>query len=72
MSQATNPFNDALINDSEIVSNITKREELNLSQSTVSIRVPKPINHEESIILLLNGIFYTTIRLIMNIKKLNH
>lgn len=57
MSQATNPFNDALINDSEIVSNITKREELNLSQSTVSIRVPKPINHEESIILFIEWDF---------------
>ena len=57
MSQATNPFNDALINDSEIVSNITRREELNLSQSTVSIRVPKPSNYEESIILFIEWDF---------------
>lgn len=57
MSQATNPFTDAPINDSEIVTNITERKKLNISQSTVSIKIPKPSRPEESIILFIEWDF---------------
>lgn len=57
MTQATNPFTDAPIEDAEVVSNISDREKWNISPSAVSIRIPKANKPEESIILFIEWDF---------------
>ena len=50
MAQATNPFNDAPIDNSEIINTIIDRKELNISKTAVAIRIPRHDKPEQSVI----------------------